>query len=52
MRPLIMRDFTCIYESLMIIKWFAENRDQPPNIMLNDWRLYVLIHFNAEPYQV
>lgn len=51
MAPLVMRDFTCIYESLMIIKWHYENNDNPPNITLPDWKLYVLMHFNSEDYR-
>jgi len=51
MHPLIMRDFTCIYESLMVILWHSE-MGRVPRVAGTDWRLYVLLHFNAEPLAV
>lgn len=50
-RPLIMRDFTCIYESLMIVLWHSQN-GRAPAVTNNDWRLYVLLHFNEEPIEI
>lgn len=36
----------------MIIKNHQDNGGVFPNTTLNDWRAYVLLHFNAEPYKV
>lgn len=51
MKPLLMKDFACIYESLMIIKWCEDHGKQIPMITMGDWRMYVLLHFNAEEFK-
>lgn len=49
-KKLVLRDFTCIYESLMIIRYYHLN-DRAPDLDLVDWKEHVLLFFSSETFE-